>query len=275
MEALIAMETKQWPLELFNKSVLKQEKYRAIVDLLGPTASLRCLDLGGDNGVISALLRARGGHWSSVDLESGTVASIRELVETEVYQIDGRTLPFPDRLFDRVVIIDLLEHVADDAALVAELARVMKPDGLLVVNVPHAKDELLRKLRNRLGQTDEQHGHLRPGYTAESLERVLRPCFEMETSRLYSGFFTELMDTMIVFGMSRLQSRRGKADPSKKGLVVTGQDMKQYRTAFKIFSVLYPFFRAAALLDSVLRIGSGYKLVARAHLRPVGQEGET
>lgn len=58
-----------WPLRLFNKSVLKQRKLREIVDMLGPVDGQHCLDIGGDNGVISYLLRQRGGAWKSADLD--------------------------------------------------------------------------------------------------------------------------------------------------------------------------------------------------------------
>ena len=54
-----------------------------------------------------------------------------------------------------------------------ELARVTRPGGRLVVNTPHLKRTLLRRLRHALGQTDEKHGHLRPGYTPERLRELL------------------------------------------------------------------------------------------------------
>ena len=47
-------------------------------------------------------------------------------------------LPYPDDHFDAVVLLDVLEHVADERAVVAEIARVLRPGGLLVVSVPHS-----------------------------------------------------------------------------------------------------------------------------------------
>jgi SAM-dependent methyltransferase len=171
-------ETEPWALALFRRSVLKQRKLAEIVGLLGPTEGLRCLDLGSDNGVVSLLLRRRGGRWASADLTAESVASIRELVGSDVHQVDAERLPFPDAEFDRVVVVDMLEHVPDEAAFVAELFRITKPGGRLVVNTPHLKRTALRRLRHALGQTDEKHGHLRPGYSPEglrSLGREVRP----------------------------------------------------------------------------------------------------
>jgi 2-polyprenyl-3-methyl-5-hydroxy-6-metoxy-1,4-benzoquinol methylase len=103
-----------WPVRLFRKSVLKQNKYNVITTLLGQTDHLHCLDIGSDNGVISYLLRQRGGTWKSADLEDSAVQSIRELVQDDVFKIDGRRTSFEDNEFDRVVIVDFLEHIQTD-----------------------------------------------------------------------------------------------------------------------------------------------------------------
>ncbi|MCP5120575.1 MAG: hypothetical protein GY953_58020, partial [bacterium] len=80
--------TLPWAVRLFDKSVLKQAKWRTLDALLGDTAGdLEALDLGSDNGVISYLFRQRGGCWRSADLDEKSVASIRELVGEEVYRV--------------------------------------------------------------------------------------------------------------------------------------------------------------------------------------------
>jgi demethylmenaquinone methyltransferase/2-methoxy-6-polyprenyl-1,4-benzoquinol methylase len=122
-----------WALALFRKSVLKQRKLAEIERALGPTSGRRLLDLGSDNGVVSLLLRRRGGSWASADLTEESVNSIRELVGEDVHRVDGRVLPFADAAFDGVVVVDMLEHVPDEAAFLAELARVTRPGGRLVV----------------------------------------------------------------------------------------------------------------------------------------------
>jgi len=171
-----------WALALFRRSVLKQRKLAEIAAALGPTDGLRCLDLGSDNGVVSLLLRRAGGRWASADLTAEAVASIRGLVGTDVQQTDGERLPFADAEFDRVVVVDMLEHVEDDGRFAAELARVTRPGGLLVVNTPHLKKTALRRVRHALGQTDEKHGHRRPGYTPEGLGTLLAPAFALEST---------------------------------------------------------------------------------------------
>ncbi len=49
---------------------------------------------------------------------------------------DGRNLPFADASFDAVLCHHVLEHVDDDRALIAEMARVLHPSGWSLVSVP-------------------------------------------------------------------------------------------------------------------------------------------
>jgi SAM-dependent methyltransferase len=247
-----------WPKALFRRSVLKQRKLAELVAMLGPTAHLRCLDLGSDNGVISLLLREGGGSWASGDLTGEAVASIRGLVTEDVHLVEGGRLPFPDAAFDAVAVVDMLEHVTDEAAFVSELARITKPGGRLVVNTPHLKRTALRRLRHALGQTDEKHGHLRPGYTPERLHALFTGRFELEQHHTYSRFFSELVDTAINVAVERL-GKKGSA----KGMVVTGADLAKNRKMFHFYSALYPVVWSLSRLDSLVP-ASGYMLIARA-----------
>ena len=46
-------------------------------------------------------------------------------------------MPFADASFDAVSMLDVLEHVTDRPALVAEIARVLRPGGVWIVSVPY------------------------------------------------------------------------------------------------------------------------------------------
>jgi 2-polyprenyl-3-methyl-5-hydroxy-6-metoxy-1,4-benzoquinol methylase len=257
-------DRRRWAVRLFGKSVLKQRKLRELAAALGPTAGLRCLDLGSDNGVVSLLLRERGGSWASADLTEEAVASIRSLVETDVHLATGGRLPFADASFDLVAVVDMLEHVPDEAAFVSELARVTRPGGRLVVNTPHLKTTLLRRLRFALGQTDEKHGHLRPGYTPERLRALLGGAFFLESDRTYSKFFSELVDTAIHIHWA--VERTGKRS-SAKGMVVTRDDLAKNRKLFRLYSLVYPAVWAVTRLDALVP-ASGYMLIACARRSP-------
>jgi SAM-dependent methyltransferase len=255
------MAPEPWPVALFRRSVLKQRKLAEITSLLGPTDGRRCLDLGSDNGVISLMLRRRGGRWASADLTEEAVASIRELVASDVHVVCGDRLPFRDGEFDCVAVVDMIEHVADDRAFLAELARITRPGGRLVVNTPHRRQTALRRLRDRLGLTDEKHGHVRPGYTAGELQGLVEGSgsFSWETHHTYSRAFSELIDLAINWGVARLGKRH-----SAKGMVVTGPDMASHRHAFRSYSLIYPVVWAFSRLDRLIPWRPGYMLIAAA-----------
>ena len=158
---------------------------------LGPLKpQSRYLDIGGDNGVICYLLRQQGGEWRSADLSADTVQAIEAVIGEKVEQIDASGISYEEDSFDCIVIIDFLEHIEEDQQFVRELHRILKPGGQLIVNVPHHKSfSLIRKIRLAVGLSDEKHGHVRPGYSKQSLANTLQPLFEIEAERTYSGFF--------------------------------------------------------------------------------------
>lgn len=258
----------KWAVALFNRSVLKQAKYGRVLELLDDPGGKTSLDIGADNGVISYLLRQRGGRWYSADLDAGAVASIRALVRDNVYQLKGSATPFPDRTFDQIVIVDFLEHIADDRGFVRDLARIIKPAGTVIINVPHLKrHSLLNRFRHRIGLTDEWHGHLRPGYSLAGLRQLLEPYFVIERSTTYSRTFSELIDTALNGVYQGLARRRSASTGSSKGTVITRADTEKHRKQFVLLSALYPVLWTVAKMDVLLPLQSGYKLIVRARLK--------
>ncbi|MBI2424717.1 MAG: methyltransferase domain-containing protein [Candidatus Hydrogenedentes bacterium] len=63
---------------------------------------------------------------------------------------DAQRLPFPDRAFDGILSINVLEHVPDSGAMLEEAARVLAPGGTLVAVTPNGDMEWLLDLLERL-----------------------------------------------------------------------------------------------------------------------------
>ncbi|MCB2187088.1 MAG: class I SAM-dependent methyltransferase [Deltaproteobacteria bacterium] len=255
----------EWALALFGRSVLKQEKFRQVRELAGDYAGLTCLDLGPDNGVISLLLRQEGGRWHSADLGEEQTASIRSLVGERVHQLDGGPTEFADGYFDLVAVVDFLEHIPDDRGFVTELGRIVRPGGVLLVNVPHLRPgNWLLSLRDRLGLTDAWHGHLRPGYDRAGLEKLLAPWFQIEKSREYSKVLAESIDTALNFMYMKAQGKTRGRTSGQKGVVVTQAAYERHAKQLKLLRLIYPFLWLAARLDRLLFFARGYKLIVKA-----------
>jgi SAM-dependent methyltransferase len=246
--------SQQWALRLYHKSVLKQAKFRRFRRLLGSVKGKRCLDVGADNGVLSLLFRGLGGSWASADLDAQSVEAIRALVETDVHLVDGTTTPFGAEEFDVVAIVDFLEHVRTDRAFIGECARILKPGGQLIVNVPRVRRwSVLGPLKRRLGLTHEEHGHVREGYTSKNLSELLAPHFEVTHARTYNKFFSECVDVVVRYASKRKKGRGASGTGSgAKGTVMTADDLAAARKALRVYSLLYPGFWLLARLDAVV-----------------------
>lgn len=245
-------------LAIFQASVLKQAKWEALSTAAGDPRGKDCLDLGSDNGVISWLFRERGGRWTSADLTDETVEAISRMTGEPAVRLHDARLPFPDAAFDLVVMADLLEHVEDDRLLLAELARVLRPGGRLVLNLPHAKAlGVLPPLRHALGLTDRWHGHLRPGYTMRSLRRLLPQALRVTASRSYSRVFSHLLDTVLNF--VHLRRTKGRGSATAKGTVITGHSLDGGSAA--LLRRAYPAMTLWAGLDRLVPFTRGYMLL--------------
>jgi glycosyltransferase involved in cell wall biosynthesis/ubiquinone/menaquinone biosynthesis C-methylase UbiE/Flp pilus assembly protein TadD len=98
-------------------------------------------------------------------------------------------IPFDDGTFDQILIADVLEHVIDDAKVIDECFRVLRPGGRLILNVP-------RPNYSRLFNPDwiRHIGHVRDGYELTDLERLLEGSFQIEAHDCNSRAAEELDD---------------------------------------------------------------------------------
>ncbi len=62
----------------------------------------------------------------------------REHVPARLASVDIHDLPFADNSFDKVLMTEVLEHLADDRTAMNEIFRILKPGGVLALSVPHA-----------------------------------------------------------------------------------------------------------------------------------------
>ncbi|MBK5188325.1 MAG: class I SAM-dependent methyltransferase [Gemmatimonadaceae bacterium] len=243
----------------FHVSVLKQAKWQELSRAAGDTRGKRALDLGTDNGIISLLFRQQGGEWSSADLTAHAVRAIGRTLGESVTEIRDARLPFPDATFDLIVVADMLEHVENDHALLAEIARCLKVGGRAVLNVPRLKPlGLLHPLRRAIGLTDAWHGHLHAGYDARALRNLLPATLRLVGTREYVRFFSYALDTSLNAASGRASDastmRTAKGTVSRK----SGEE-KPVSGAAKL---MYPAMRAFVALDSLLPFTRGYMLVA-------------
>ena len=124
----------------------------------------------------------------------------------------GEHLPFRDESFDAILLIDVLEHIADDAGVAREATRVLRPGGRVLCMVPENQALYSR--------TDAANGHLRR-YHRDELLRIFLPCapetlfdYGFPFMRLYLNVLGRVHDAVVPrSGRSASSARRYALPP--------------------------------------------------------------
>jgi SAM-dependent methyltransferase len=167
--------------------------------LAGRGGALRLLDCGCGTGGILRHLSTRG-RAGGVDLSPEAVRLARAR-GAAVARAELMALPFADATFDGVTSFDVIYHrwVADDAAAMREMARVLRPGGLLLLRAPALK---------MLWGAHDEAVHSRHRYTRAEVRRLLASAgFEV----LRDTYANTLLFPLLAVrrGLDRLTGRRG------------------------------------------------------------------
>jgi SAM-dependent methyltransferase len=163
---LAAVEDSMWYFRALHGHIWRELSRR-----LGAEAAL--LDAGcGTGGLIRRLGPRRvGWKWTGVDFSPLALKLARDRCGATADLREGSVtaLPFENGVFDAVISADVLYHLDDDSAALGEFHRVLRPGGVLVVNVPAYR---------WLWSYHDEAGHGRRRYgRAELLEKVARAGF--------------------------------------------------------------------------------------------------
>lgn len=117
--------------------------YRAVLDaaadvLDGDTAHAVVLDSGCGEGYGTDMLAATGATAVGLDCFADAVLHAQATYPAARFvRSDATTTPFGDASFDVVVSLQVIEHLVDPAAYVAECRRLLRPGGLFVCATPN------------------------------------------------------------------------------------------------------------------------------------------
>jgi SAM-dependent methyltransferase len=108
-----------------------------------PPGATSLLDVGCNVGSFLAHCRAVYPEMRLAGVEINTAAleaARRDLPGAELHQAGAEALPFADEVFDCVTCVEVLEHIPADvrAGALAQMRRVLRPGGRLVLRTPHA-----------------------------------------------------------------------------------------------------------------------------------------
>lgn len=256
-----------WQLKMFNKSLKKKMRYGVLKRHLGEIGDgEKCLlvTCGDNNGAMNYCLRELGGDWSFADLEDTCVEEMSELLGQEVAFVPDDDLGYDAASFDRIVTIDVHEHLDDCTAFSREIGRIAKPDAQVICTVPNGDEgKIVVKIKHAVGMTPEEYGHSRVGLTIAEMNDILRQSqVEPTKTSTFSKFFTEFLELTINFLYVKILAKHSEAEVEQGQIAPATRDqIKSVGKSYKIYSIIYPVYWLISRLDALLFFAEGYVVV--------------
>ena len=191
------------------------------------SADKRVLDVGCGHGYVLSQYARHGAEVHGVDLTSRAIQLSKERfdlngLQGDFHQMDGVHLPFPDKHFDIACSMGVLHHIAKPRATLAEMHRVLKPGGRLILMLYHKnsfRNQVTFRWRKYFGpeiyngksldeirnMNDGAHCPLAIAYDRADVESLLRGLFDDVQFRVNKLPYEEVfLFTRIGYKLARL-----------------------------------------------------------------------
>jgi len=179
--------------------LIERRRLAIIRAMIGDCAGQELAEIGSGGGHVLRMFPAA--RLTAIDVSEVFLATARKnLAGFDARFIKGEIdkLDLPAASFDRIICTEVLEHTVDPPAILAAIARLLRPNGVAVITVPN--DPLINRLKQvvkrtpvgwALGNRIEWGGdiyHLHQ-WTPDELERLLTPHYRV-TSREFAPHAT-------------------------------------------------------------------------------------
>ena len=186
----------------------------ADVDFAGRTsgfpAGRRFLDVGCATGRLLEAMRERGWQVRGVDLCPESAAYAAEHRGVEVFSGTLGEARFPAAGFHAVHFSHLIEHVPSPRGLLAEVRRILLPEGLAVVTTPNVDGLQARLFRGLWRSAIADHLTL---FSVRTLRRLLAECgFRILAVQTWGGLAKGTAPSWLKGPVDRWAKRRGHGD---------------------------------------------------------------
>jgi ubiquinone/menaquinone biosynthesis C-methylase UbiE len=240
--------------------------------LLGPISpALKTIDIGSGTGYATLSILAESAI-TCVDSHRPNLDCVANLAKANKIRLPvllngtAANLPVSNAAFDVCICSEVLEHLEDDDAVVAEISRVLKPQAIVLISVPYTGLGFTSLLEKAGIKTVHDYPgpeqHIRPGYDEHSLNVLLsRHGLEIDAIDFYLKWLTRcVVDAVSLahIGYQFLKHRRrvwtwADAAAAEGGLT------------FKIYKMMYPLLRLSSRLDDLLfKNWRGFAIIVRA-----------
>ncbi|MBN2364985.1 MAG: class I SAM-dependent methyltransferase [Calditrichaeota bacterium] len=133
----------------------------------------KILEIGSGGGFVVENFGKKKPFYIPLDIP---VQNLRKIRNRNSYPVspccgDAYKLPFRSATFERVVMAEVLEHLAEPEKVLQELRRILKPDGLLMLSVPY-KEKISYQICIHCNKPTPTHSHLH-SFDKNSLSKLV------------------------------------------------------------------------------------------------------
>ena len=234
--------------DVVKYSLLKLKRLNKIKKMLSIDPGDRVLDVGCGGGFFSFYISTLGAEVTGVDVEKRNINLCRQFYPNKSIKwiiADAIELPFPDNSFDKILCMEVLEHIPDDKKSIAEIYRVLRKGGIALFSTPCTNPSFsLIRIKKLFGvDMSTDFGHVRGGYSNIDLKKILeKQNFKIIQKTYFSYFFTEVIYLGIYLVRRFLSIKKDNW---------SGSDLNRLnkRKIFLLYKILLPVFIVITTLE--------------------------
>ncbi len=152
---------------VFRLNAYVLARYQQIIKNIPGNNHQKILDIGCGDGVLLNLVSYRtSAQLYGVDTSQISLNYAKTKVKAEFMLASAEKLPFKNNFFDTVLAAEIIEHLTHPELMLAEIKRVLKPDGKLILSTPA-----------KLNSIPEDKLHIKE-FTRPELLRLLKQYFQ-------------------------------------------------------------------------------------------------
>ncbi|MGQ0551996.1 MAG: class I SAM-dependent methyltransferase [Planctomycetota bacterium] len=209
------------PVDRERKLITGRSWYERAARLIPePAAAGRWVDFGCGRGEFLAAVGGGQAQATGLDYWEPNAASVLGEGYSAVVADLNRPLPFRDGTLAGATLIEVIEHILQAETLCAELARVVRPGGWLVLTTPNVA-HLRYRWRALTGHPPKQEGYHYRFFTRRTLRELLEECgFQLDGYASY-GTSSVLSRVGRLAGRGRQYKRRYQVPTGLESLLAT------------------------------------------------------
>lgn len=154
------------------------------------------LDVGCGDGAFISFCAEQGAEVTFADIDAEKIASVKRMLSNSnaraCYAVvsDANPLPLPDAYADKIIAMEVLEHVDNPPIFLKELVRVGKPGALYLITVP---DQLGEKVQQHLAPPGyfEKPNHINI-FERSTFEKLIVDAGLVVEKKAYYGFYSTI-----------------------------------------------------------------------------------